>query len=80
MVKPSGKIRTITTRCHACQAYIRFDRQPELFDIVTCPECKEEFEVIELSPVQLDWPSDLLGDDEWAIDEDGDHPSDGQGA
>jgi lysine biosynthesis protein LysW len=76
MVKANGKTKITTVYCRACHARIPFEEQPELFDIVVCPECEEEFEVVDLSPLQLDWPSDLLGDDEWAIDKDDDDPFD----
>ncbi|MGD2077667.1 MAG: lysine biosynthesis protein LysW [Chloroflexota bacterium] len=68
------KTSTLVAYCRACQARIRFDQRPELYDIVTCPECDEAFEVISLSPVRLDWPFDYADDDEWSDDFDEDHP------
>lgn len=58
------KTNVLSTFCRACHSRIRFFERPELYDIVTCPECDEVFEVISLSPIRLDWPSDL--DDEWS--------------
>jgi lysine biosynthesis protein LysW len=43
---------------------IRFERQPVLHDLVTCPECGTELEVIKLSPLKLDWAYDDE-DDDW---------------
>lgn len=61
--------KTFVAFCPACDTRIRFDEKPELYDIVTCPECEGVFEVVGLSPIQLDWLSDFAGDDEWS-DED----------
>ncbi len=37
-----------------------------MYDIVICPECEEEFEVVGLAPIKLDWPSDFEEyDKEW---------------
>ncbi len=76
MVEANGKTRMIEAICRACHARIRFEELPELFDIVPCPVCEEEFEVVDLSPLQLDWPSDLLNDDEWSIARDDKDPFD----
>lgn len=62
------KINTLTAYCRACHSRIRFEERPELYDIVTCPECDEVLEVINLSPIRLDWPSDFGDDDEWSDD------------
>lgn len=66
MAKANMKTNTLTAYCRACHSRIRFNERPELYDIVVCPECDEEFEVIRLSPIQLDWPSDFDDDDEWS--------------
>lgn len=58
------KTNTLSAFCHACHVRIRFAEQPELYDIIICPECDEAFEVINLSPLRLDWPSDF--DEEWS--------------
>jgi hypothetical protein len=63
MGKTNMRTNAMTIFCRACHSRIRFDRRPNLFDIITCPECEEEFEVIALSPIQLDWPNDI-GDEE----------------
>jgi lysine biosynthesis protein LysW len=63
------KTNTLTAYCRSCHSRIRFDKRPELYDIVTCSECDEAFEVISLSPIRLDWPSDFGDDDNWSDDE-----------
>ena len=55
----------MTAYCRACHSRIRFDERPELFDIVNCPECDEEFEVVALSPIKLDWSKEVDDDDKW---------------
>lgn len=62
--RPHTKAKAITVFCRVCHSRIRFDERPELYDIVTCPECDEVFEVTNVSPVQLDWPSELDDDDD----------------
>lgn len=72
MAKAHSETKSITASCRACHTRIRFNEQPALYDIVTCPECEEEFEVIGLLPIRLDWPSDLFDDDEWSYNDDDD--------
>ena len=57
MAKGSERNNAITVYCRACRTRIRFHERPELFDIVSCPECGKEFEIVGVSPVRLDWPS-----------------------
>jgi alpha-aminoadipate/glutamate carrier protein LysW len=57
-------------RCPECITNIRFDQQPSLHDLVTCPECGTELEVIQLSPLKLDWAYDDEEADDWYEDED----------
>jgi lysine biosynthesis protein LysW len=66
MARVNMKTNTLTAYCRACHSRIRFGERPEMFDLVSCPECDEVFEVVGLSPVQLDWPSDYGHDDEWS--------------
>ncbi len=66
-------------RCPECATNIRFDSQPALHDLVTCPECGTELEVIKVSPLKLDWAyddedddwsdNDEFGDDDWDDEE-----------
>ena len=64
MTRDNKKPNTMTAYCRACHSRIRLVERPELFDIVSCPECDEEFEVVGLSPIRLDWPSDFDDDDD----------------
>ncbi len=72
MAKTNAK--PISAFCPACDTRIRFSERPKLFDLVTCPECDETFEVVGLSPIELDWPSgegfeeDDWDDDDWDED------------
>lgn len=65
-------------RCPECVTNIRFDQQPSLHDLVTCPECGTELEVIQVSPLKLDWAYDDEDADDWDEDEvwDGDEDYD----
>ena len=66
MAKVNMKANMLTAYCRACHSRIRFNERPELNDTVVCPECDEEFEVVHLSPIQLDWLSDFDDADEWS--------------
>lgn len=70
MAKANGKPKSITVFCRSCLTRIHLTEQPMLFDIVTCPECEEEFEVVSLSPIRLDWPSDFDEYDKWYVEDD----------
>jgi lysine biosynthesis protein LysW len=73
---------TSVARCPECATNIRFDKHPALHDLMTCPECGTELEVINLSPLKLDWAyddedddwidADDFGDDNWDDDEEWD--------
>lgn len=52
----SRKIRNlIVARCAECESRINFNKEPEIGMIVTCRECGEKMEVIDINPVELDW-------------------------
>jgi lysine biosynthesis protein LysW len=68
MARTNMKTNVLTAYCRACHSRIRFPERPELYDLVTCPECDEVLEVISLSPIRLDWPSDFGDEDEWSED------------
>lgn len=72
MARVNTKSNAMTTYCRACHSRIRFSERPELYDIVVCPECDEEFEVIRVSPIQIDWLSDFEEEDGWFGDVDED--------
>ncbi len=64
------KAKAITAFCPACDARIHFSERPRLFDIVSCPECEEFFEVVRLSPIELQWADESSFEDEELEDED----------
>jgi lysine biosynthesis protein LysW len=66
MARTNMKTSTLTAYCRTCHSRIRFNERPELYDLVTCPECDEVLEIINLSPIRLDWPSDFGDDGEWS--------------
>lgn len=61
----------IAVACPICEALIEIDN-PAQDAIVVCPECGEEWRVVELDPPQLAYAWDM--EEEVAIDQDEDHP------
>jgi alpha-aminoadipate carrier protein LysW len=61
MVKPT---------CPSCGEDVVIPGRPELGQRVVCPSCDSELEVIELEPLELDWPFDE--DEDWDDDWDDD--------
>ncbi len=41
--------------CPSCDARIRIGGDPDIGMRVTCPECGDLLEVVELNPIELDW-------------------------
>jgi alpha-aminoadipate carrier protein LysW len=56
-----GKGRTVPT-CPECSAQIGVDDEPQLNEIVQCPECGSELEVVKTSPVGLATAPDVEED------------------
>ena len=54
--------------CPDCEEPIRLSVQPKVGQRITCRSCGAELEVIETSPLELDWAYDGPVDD-WADDE-----------
>lgn len=73
-INPVPKIAS----CPGCGARIRF-QQVELGEFVVCEECGDELEVVNLSPIKLDWayaePYDD-DDDDWDDDDWDDYDDD----
>lgn len=66
------KTKAITAFCPACDTRIRFGERPRLSDIVSCPECEEFFEVVGLSPIELQWADESsFGEEEFEDGVDG---------
>jgi lysine biosynthesis protein LysW len=49
--------------CPDCEEGIGLGLSPKLGQRVTCPHCHAELEVIDLSPLELDWVYDDSGED-----------------
>ncbi len=57
--------------CPGCNTKIRFYDHVELGEFVSCEECGDELEVVQLYPLKLDWAySDPLEDDDQYVDAD----------
>ena len=55
--------------CPDCEEPIRLNVQPRVGQRITCRSCGAELEVIETSPLELDWAYDGPVED-WTEDED----------
>jgi len=60
---------TSAALCPGCDTKIYFHRPPKLGDFVSCTECGDMVEVINLAPLTLDWSIDD-DDDVWLDDDD----------
>jgi alpha-aminoadipate carrier protein LysW len=43
----------VSVNCPECDGAVRLDQPTRLSEIVECPDCRSELEVIELEPVKL---------------------------
>ena len=43
------------TACPGCDEYIQVSPGVRMGELVTCPKCGADLEVVGLSPVELDW-------------------------
>lgn len=59
--------KVATAECPECEAIIRFHKPLKPGQVVVCPECHEQLEVIQLDPLELDWAFDDYDDnpEEW---------------
>jgi lysine biosynthesis protein LysW len=64
-VNPSPKAASAI--CPGCGTKIRLSQQIELGQFLICAECGDELEVVQLSPLKLDWAFEDPFDD--AIDD-----------
>jgi lysine biosynthesis protein LysW len=46
--------QNVTAMCADCDSIINFKEQPFLGDLVICPKCNAQLEVVALSPLRLD--------------------------
>lgn len=42
--------------CPGCDQNIYFRKTPKLGDIVYCDNCEADLEVVNVNPIELDWP------------------------
>jgi lysine biosynthesis protein LysW len=54
--------------CPDCDSEIDVGRKPRIGSRVTCPECGFVSEIIDIDPVELDWPYDYEDDEEYERD------------
>jgi alpha-aminoadipate carrier protein LysW len=45
----------ISAICPDCDSEIAFDKAPALGEVLICPHCDADLEVIGLEPIELDW-------------------------
>jgi lysine biosynthesis protein LysW len=60
--------------CPECEAEIVIETKPTVGQLVSCPHCTAGLEVVNLSPLELDWAF-VEGEDDWendALDDDED--------
>ncbi len=50
--------------CIACEAELTIKHPINIGTQVKCPQCKAEFEVVWLDPLEIDWPFDDDYEDE----------------
>ncbi len=58
-----------TAVCPSCGADVELGRKPQIGDLVVCPECEAELEVISVNPLELDWAYDEPDEAVWQEDE-----------
>jgi alpha-aminoadipate carrier protein LysW len=45
--------KKIETKCLECQAQISLDTTTQVGEVITCPECSTDLEVIQVKPLKL---------------------------
>lgn len=56
--------------CPGCDQNIYLRHNPKLGDIVYCDNCEADLEVVNLNPIELDWPWEEEEDEEEFDEED----------
>jgi alpha-aminoadipate carrier protein LysW len=64
---PKNKMRA---RCPSCSAWVNLRDTAEVWDLVDCPECNTQLEIVDLRPPTLDYASSELEEEDWEEDED----------
>ena len=57
--------------CPGCDQRIFLRKDPKVGDMVYCPNCEDQLEVVAIDPIELDWPWDEDEDEgsEWDEEE-----------
>ena len=58
--------------CLECDRRLHLRAKADVGDVVTCPSCDSEFEIVKLKPARIEWAYDDLYDDEEYEDEEED--------
>ncbi len=65
--------KKVTVVCLDCDYDIKLDAQPVKGQIINCPNCGTELEIIEVSPLEVDfYYEDDWDDEDWDDDDDDD--------
>jgi hypothetical protein len=59
-----------TTHCTRCDEQMAVVGRIRIGQHLTCEHCGAKLEIVSTSPLEVDWPTEDLDDDEWEIDED----------
>jgi lysine biosynthesis protein LysW len=59
----------ISAFCPDCDGEIDFNPAPSLGDILVCPHCDADLEVISVDPIELDWAFLWSGEDMEDVDD-----------
>lgn len=63
-----ARSRLLRARCPECESWVMLKDSVEQWDVVTCPACKAELEVVQLRPPMLDYINGTWDDDDWEDD------------
>ena len=55
MAYKQTKTKKELAECPSCDSHIPVGRPAKMGQIVVCPVCKEQLQVVWLNPVELDW-------------------------
>lgn len=58
---------TIVAECISCGEAIYFTKSPRLEQKTICPHCSANLEVVEVNPLELDWPYEE--EEDWEVSE-----------
>lgn len=67
-IRVGRRQKVAVAMCPSCDARIRISGDPDIGMRVTCPECGDLLEVVELNPIELDWVYYDDGGGDWEDD------------